>query len=246
MYKYKIVLNGQGGYFFCALLNVSIIDFWIKNKSIELLQEYILAHYLNDENIDEEWRIPNNYRFNIFNNINSICLWETDSIELNSATICDIYQLEENISDSFTFIQENEFNDQKLIDSFICTEQMILKNNNNWEDLVRNGLNIKKSKEAYLIYFKANARGYATHDEILVLDHKINKYNIKFYTGAFGVNSFSSSIIKKALYNPNSNNEIVLYDFQMLQGAREKHDFDFTGLQKVTIKNNNLTLEWLE
>ena len=70
MYKYKIVLNGQGGYFFCALLNVSIIDFWIKNKSIELLQEYILAHYLNDENIDEEWRIPNNYRFNIFNNIN--------------------------------------------------------------------------------------------------------------------------------------------------------------------------------
>ncbi len=51
MYKYKIVLNGQGGYFFCALLNVSIIEFWIKNKSIELLQEYILAHYLNDENI---------------------------------------------------------------------------------------------------------------------------------------------------------------------------------------------------
>ena len=155
-------------------------------------------------------------------------------------------ELEENISDSFTFIQESDFNDQKLIDSFICTEQMILKNNNNWEDLVRNGLNIKKSKEAYLIYFKANARGYATHDEILVLDHEINKHNIKFYTGAFGVNSFSSNIIKKALYNPNSNNEIVLYDFQMLQGAREKHDFDFTGLQKVTIKNNNLTLEWLE
>ena len=95
-------------------------------------------------------------------------------------------------------------------------------------------------------YFKANARGYATHDEILVLDHEINKHNIKFYTGAFGVDNFSSSIIKKALYNPNSNNEIVLYDFQMLQGAREKHDFDFTGLQKVTIKNNNLTLEWLK
>ena len=246
MYKYKIVLNGQGGYFFCALLNVSIIDFWIKNKSIELLQEYILAHYLNDENIDEEWRIPNNYRFNIFNNINSICLWETDSIELNSATICDIYQLEENISDSFTFIQDSDFNDQKLIDSFICTEQMILKNNNKWEDLVRNGLNIKKSKEAYLIYFKANARGYATHDEILVLDQEINKHNLKFYTGAFAVNSFSSNIIKKALYNPNSNNEIVMYDFQMLEGAREKHDFDFTGLQKVTIKNDNLTLEWLE
>ena len=246
MYKYKIVLNGQGGYFFCALLDVSIIDFWIKNKSIELLQEYILAHYLNDENIDEEWRIPSNYRFNIFNNINSICLWETDSIELNNATICDIYELKENILDSFTFIQESDFNDQKLIDSFICTEQMILKNNNNWEDLVFNGLNIKKSKEAYLIYFKANARGYATHDEILVLDQEINKHNLKFYTGAFGVNSFSSNIIKKALYNPNSNNEIVMYDFQMLEGAREKHDFDFTGLQKVTIKNDNLTLEWLK
>ena len=57
MYKYKIVLNGQGGYFFCSLLNVSIIDFWIKNKNIELLQEYILAQYLNDEDIDEEWRL---------------------------------------------------------------------------------------------------------------------------------------------------------------------------------------------
>ena len=246
MYKYKIVLNGQGGYFFCALLNVSIIDFWVENKSIELLQEYILAQYLNDEDIDEEWRIPSNHRFNIFNNIKSTCLWETDSIELNNATICDIYKLEENTTDSFTFMLESDFNDQKLIDSFICTEQMILKNNNNWKELVRNGLNIKNSKEAYLIYFKANARGYATHDEILVLDHEINKHNIKFYTGAFGVDNFSSSIIKKALYNPNSNNEIVMYDFQMLEGAREKHDFDFTGLQKVTIKNDNLTLEWLE
>ncbi len=61
--------------------------------------------------------IPNNYRFNIFNNINSICLWETDSIELNSATICDIYQLEENISDSFTFIQ-SDFNDLKINEFF--------------------------------------------------------------------------------------------------------------------------------
>ena len=246
MYKYKIVLNGQGGYFFCALLNVSIIDFWVENKSIELLQEYILAQYLNDEDIDEEWRIPSNYRFNIFNNIKSTCLWETDSIELGNSTICDIYELKENTPNSYTIIQESDFNDQKLIDSFICTEQMILKNNNNWKDLVRNGLNIKNFKEAYLIYFKANARGYATHDEILVLDHEINKHNIKFYTGAFGVDNFSSSIIKKALYNPNSNNEIVMYDFQMLEGAREKHDFDFTGLQKVTIKNDNLTLEWLE
>ena len=246
MYKYKIVLNGQGGYFFCALLDVSVIDFWIKNKSIELLQEYILAHYLNDENIDEEWRIPSNYRFNIFNNINSICLWETDSIELNDSTICDIYELEENIMDSITFIQESDFNEHKLIDSFICTEQMIFKNSSNWEDLVLNGLKIKKSKEAYLIYFKANARGYATHDEVLILEDEINKQNLKFYTGAFGINSFSSNIIKKALYNPNSNNELVLYDFQMLKGAREKHDFDFTGLQKVTLKNNKIIFKWIE
>ena len=103
MYKYKILLNGQGGYFFCALLDVSIIDYWIKKKSIELLQEYISAQYLNDEDIDEEWRIPCNYRFNIFNNIKSTCLWETDSIELSSSTICDIYELEENILDSISY-----------------------------------------------------------------------------------------------------------------------------------------------
>ena len=36
-----------------ALLDVQIINFWIKNKNIELLQEYVLAHYLNDEDIDE-------------------------------------------------------------------------------------------------------------------------------------------------------------------------------------------------
>ncbi len=245
MYKYKIVLNGQGGYFFCALLDVSIIDFWIKNKSIELLQEYILAHYLNDEDIDEEWRIPSNYRFNIFNNINSICLWETDSIELSNATICDIYQLKESILDSFSFIQESDFNEQKLIDSFICTDEMIFKNQNNWKDLVFNGLNIKKTREAYLVYFKTNARGYATHDEILTLDNEINKQNLKFFTSTFGLNNFSSNIIKKALYKPNTTNELVLYDFQMLKDAREKPDFDFTALQKVIIENNNLIFKWL-
>ncbi len=139
MYKYKIVLNGQGGYYFCALLNISIIDFWIKNKSIELLQEYILAQYLNDENIDEEWRIPSNYRFNIFNNIQSTCLWETDSIELSNSTICDIYELKENTSNSYTIIQESDFDQQTLVDSFICTDQMILKKNN-WKDIISNGL----------------------------------------------------------------------------------------------------------
>ena len=245
MYKYKIVLNGQGGYFFCALLNVSIIDYWIKNKGIELLQEYILAQYLNDEDIDEEWRIPSNYRFNIFNNIKSTCLWETDSIELSSSTICDIYELYENQSNSYTIKQENDFYQQKLVDSFICTDQMIFKKNN-WKDIILNGLENNKTREAYIVYFKANARGYATHDEILVLKNEINKQKLKFYTSAFGMNDFNCNVIKKALYNPNSNNEIVLYDFQMLQGAREKHDFDFTGLQKATIKNNNLSLAWLE
>lgn len=245
MYKYKIVLNGQGGYFFCALLNVSIINFWIKNKSIELLQEYILAQYLNDEEIDEEWRIPNNYRFNIFNNIKSTCLWETDSIELSNATICDIYELKENTSDHFTIIQESDFNKQKLVDSFICTDKMIFKNNN-WKDLVLNGLESNKTKEAYLIYFKANARGYASHDEILVLSDEINKQKIKFYTSTFGINDFCCSVVKKALYNPNSVNEVVLYDFKMLRDAREKPDFDFTGLQKVFLENNSITFKWIK
>ena len=246
MYKYKIVLNGQGGYFFCALLDIQIIEYWLQKKSIELLQEYILAHYLNDEDIDEEWRIPSNYRFNIFSNINSICLWETDSIELSAATICDIYKLKEKASNSFTFIQESDFSSQELVDSFICTDQMIYKNNNNWKDLVLNGLNIKKKSEAYLVYFKANARGYASHDEIIFLNHEFKKLKLKFYTSTFGLNDFSSNIIKKALYNPNSRDEIVLYDFQMLRDAREKPDFDFTALQKVTIKKNSLDFKWIK
>ena len=245
MYKYKIILNGQGGYFFCALLNVSIIDFWIKNKSIELLQEYILAQYLNDEDIDEEWRIPSNYRFNIFNNMKSTCLWETDSIELSNATICDIYELKENTSASFTIIQESDFNQERLVDSFICTDQMIIKNNN-WKDLVLQGLENNKTREAYLVYFKANARGYASHDEILVLSNKINKQKLKFYTSTFGINDFSCNVIKKALYNPNNVNEVVLYEFKMLRDAREKPDFDFTGLQKVFLENNRVTFKWIK
>ena len=97
-----------------------------------------------------------------------------------------------------------------------------------------------------MVYFKANARGYATHDEILVLDHEINKHNIKFYTGAFGVDNFSSSIIKKALYNPNNINEVVLYDFQMLRDAREKSDFDSIALQKVIFENDDMRLKWIK
>ena len=245
MYKYKIVLNGQGGYLFCALLNVSIVDFWIKNKGIELLQEYILAQYLNDEGIDEEWRIPSNYRFNIFNNIKSTCLWETDSIELSNSTICDIYELDKNTLNSYKIIQESDFNQQILVDSFICTDQMILKKNY-WKDIIFNGLENNQTREAYLVYFKANARGYATHDEILVLKHEINKQKLKFYTSAFGINNFYCNVIKKALYNPNSTKEVVLYDFQMLKDAREKSDFDSTALQKVIFENNNISFKWIK
>ena len=239
MHTYKIVLNGQGGYFFCSLVNSSIINYWLENKSFQLLQEYILAHYLNDDNIDEEWRIPEKFRFNIFNNINSLCLWESDSIELNNATICDIYKI--NTSNNFfTFMQENEFNKQKLVDSFICTDQMIYKNKNNWLDIIYEGLDKKNVSKGYLIYFKANARGYATHDEILNLDEPIDKKNLKFSTSTFGIKDLSSNVIKKALYYPNTTKEKVLYDFQMLKDAREKPDFDFTGLQEVIIKDNKL------
>ena len=245
MYNYKIVLNGQGGYLFCSLVNNSIINYWLEHKSFELLQEYILAHYLNDDNIDEEWRLPEKFRFNIFNNINSLCLWETDSIELSNATICDIYKLNTS-SNSFTFIQENEFIKQKLVDSFICTDKMVFKNKNNWEDLIYEGLDKKKISKGYLIYFKANARGYATHDEILNLKEPIDKNNLKFNTSRFGTNDLSSNVIKKALYYPNTVKEKVLYDFQMLKGAREKPDFDYTGLQKVIIKDNKLEVKIIQ
>ena len=122
---------------------------------------------------------------------------------------------------------------------------MIFKNNN-WKNLVLNGLEKNKTRQGYLVYFKANARGYASHDEILVLKEEINKKQLKFYTSAFGINDFHCDVIKKALYNPNSTDEVVLYDFQMLRDAREKSDFDFTALQKVSINNNNLTFRWLK
>ncbi len=97
-----------------------------------------------------------------------------------------------------------------------------------------------------MVYFKANARGYATHDEILVLKNEINKQKIKFYTSAFGINDFYCNVIKKALYNPNSTKELVLYDFQMLRDAREKSDFDSTALQKVIFENNNISFKWIK
>ena len=66
---------------------------------------------------------------------------------------------------------------------------MIFKKNN-WKNIILNGLENNKVREAYLVYFKANARGYATHDEILVLKNEINKQKLKFYTSAFGINDF--------------------------------------------------------
>ena len=101
----------------------------------------------------------------------------------------------------------------------------------------------KKMSKGYLIYFKANARGYATHDEILNLKEPIDKNNLKFITSTFGINDLSSNVIKKALYYPNTTKEKVLYDFQMLKGAREKPDFDFTGLQQVINKDKNLEIK---
>ncbi len=172
-------------------------------------------------------------------------LWETDSIELSNSTICDIYELKENTSNSYTIIQESDFDQQTLVDSFICTDQMILKKNY-WKDIILKGLENNKTREAYLVYFKANSRGYATHDEILVLKHEIDKQKLKFYTSAFGINDFYCNVIKKALYNPNSTKEVVLYDFQMLKDAREKSDFDTTALQKVIFENNNMTFKWIK
>ena len=239
-------MNGQGGYFFCSLVDKKIIDYWLTKKSFELIQEYVLAQYMQDEDIDDEWRINNNYRFNIFNNINSLCLWETDSIEINNATICDIYKLNDNCNNSFTFQSEGDFFKQELIDSFLCTENFLIsKKKNTWDLLVQNELKKKGWATAYLIYFKCNARGYATHDEILKLDEPINKKNLKFFTSLFGSSDILSSVVKKALYFPNTKYEKVLYDFQMLKGAREKPDFDFTGIQKISIQNLRLNMQWI-
>ena len=244
MYKYKIVLNGQGGYFFCSMIDNKIIDFWLNKKSFELLQEYVLAQYMQDHDIDDEWRIPENFRFDIFNNINGLCLWESDSIEINTSTICDLYEI--NNSDD-NFETEGDFTAHKLIDSFLCTDNFLInKKENSWSFLVENEFKKKGLDKAYLIYFKANARGYATHDDILQDEDKIDKKNLKFYTGLLGSGEFMSNVVKKALYKPDCPEEKVLYDFHMLKGAREKPDFDFTGIQEISITNSKFNMQWLK
>ena len=97
-----------------------------------------------------------------------------------------------------------------------------------------------------MIYFKANARGYAVHEDLLKIEGKFDKKKLKFFSSLFGLHDSQSFIVKKALYNPNSINEKVLYDFQMLGGAREKPDFDFTGLQKVEIIQNKISTNGLK
>ena len=246
MLRYKIVMNGQGGYFFCSFIKKEIIDFWLSKKSIELLQEYVLAQYLQDEEIDDEWRIPEKFRFDIFNNINSLCLWESDSIILNNSTICDIYELEISNLDIASFQLESDFAKHKLVDSFLCTDKYLLNiPEHNWNALVLSLLQKYKVTNAYLIYFKVNARGYATHDEILKIQNPFNKSDLKFFTGDFGTADIKSHIIKKALYKPNSSNEKVLYDFRMFKSAKEKNDFDFAGLQRVHLINSKLNFNWI-
>ena len=39
--------------------------------------------------------------------------------------------------------------------------------------------------------------------------------------------------------------EKVLYDFTMFKSAREKSDFDFTGIQEIGINNSILRMGWI-
>ena len=247
MYKYKILLNGMGGYYFSSLIKKDIIDYWLDKKSLQLLEEYILSQYMQDEEIDEEWRIPEKYRFDIFSNIKSTCLWETDSIDYNNNTICDIYKLLSNNDNLTDFVTESDFYKHKLINSFLFSEQTpMFENKNNWNALIQDVLHKNSLESAYIVYFKINARGYATHDEILHLEEHINIENLKFFTKDFGVDKVKGSVIKKAIYNANTKDEKVLYDFHMLDSARENIDYNFIGLQKVITTKNKLLLNWIK
>ena len=220
MHNYKFLLNGTGGYYFSCLIKKEIIDYWLEKKSINMLEEYILAQHMQDEEIDDAWKIPEKYRFDIFNNIKSICLWETDSID---------------------------FNKHELINSFLCSNDLQFNSHdNNWNTLIKDVLTKNNYESAYIIYFKINARGYATHDEILYLDDCINIKNLKFYTKDFVVDKVKSSVIKKLIYKPNIKDEKVLYDFYMLDSARESLDYNYIGLQKVMITKSKLLYNWIK
>ena len=241
MYKYKIVLNGSGGYYFSSLIKEEIVNYWLNNKNLELLEEYILAQYMQDEDIDDAWRIPEEYRFDIFNNIKSICLWETDSIECNNDTICDIYKLHAHKQNLIEFDKESDFTKLELIKSFLWSNEVLFQKSENTENSLIKDLLIKKNYEsAYIIYFKTQARGYATLEEILELEDPININHLKFKTGVFGENEFKSNVIKRAIYRANTKNEKVLYNFHMLESARENLDYHFIGLQKVVTNEKKL------
>ena len=247
MYKYKILLNGSGGYYFSSLINKEIIDYWLNKKSIELLEEYILAQHMQDDEIDDEWRIPEEYRFDIFNNIKSTCLWESDSVDYKNSTICDIYKLLTKNDNLIELNKESDFNKHELIKSFLCSNEIpVNRNESNWNKLVEDALNKKGYSNAFIIYFKTNARGYATHDEILNLNEPININHLKFYTKVFGEGNIKSNVIKKAIYNSNTTDEKVLYDFFMLDSARESLDYNFIAIQQVLFKDKKFIFNWIK
>ena len=247
MHKYKILLNGIGGYYFSSLIKKEIIDYWLINKNIKLLEDYILAQYMQDDEIDDSWKIPERYRFDIFNNIKSICLWETDSIDYKTDMICDVYKLLSNNHNLDDFNKYSDFDKHKLLESFLCSRDLLINNNDrNWNMLIKDALNYNSYEKAYIIYFKTIARGYASHDEVLSLDKPINIKKLKFHTKDFGLDKIKSNVIKKATYNANTEEEKVLHDFYMLDSARESLDYHFIEIQKVIITGSKLLTKWLK
>jgi hypothetical protein len=212
-----------------------------------MLEEYILAQHMKDEEIDDAWKIPEKYRFDIFNNIKSICLWETDSIDFNNDLICDIYKVLPNKDSLFQFNNESDFNKHELINSFLCSNDLQFNSHdNNWNTLIKDVLTKNNYESAYIIYLKINARGYATHDEMLHIDNCINIKNLKFHTKDFVVDKVKSSVIKKLIYKPNIEDEKVLHDFYMLDSARESLNYNYIGLQKVMITKSKILYNWIK
>ena len=246
MHKYKILLNGIGGYYFSSLVKKEIIDYWLINKNIKLLEDYILAQYMQDDEIDDSWKIPERYRFDIFNNIKSICLWETDSIDYKTDMICDVYKLLSNNHNIDDFNKDSDFDKHKLLESFLCSRDLLISNKDrNWNMLIKEALNYNSYEKAYIIYFKTIARGYASHDEVLSLDKPINIKKLKFHTKDFGLDKIKSNVIKKVIYNANAEEEKVLHDFYMLDSSRENLDYNFISIQKVVIRDSELLTKWL-
>ena len=247
MYKYKIVLNGKGGYFFSSFIKKEIGDYWLEYKGKELFEEYISSQYNEDDKIDDDWRIPEKYRFDIFNNLNSICLWETDSIVFNQSTICDIYKCDKSLNNTSNFEIESDFSRETLIESFLLTDKLIMNSEaHTWNKIIKDLLKEKNYQNAYIIYFKTSARGYATHEGLLEIKDEFVLNDLKFHVSTLGSYEDQEKVIKKAFYMPNTIYEKVLYDFCMLQGSREKQDFNFIGFQKASIACDTFTLNWVK